>query len=129
MAVSMNSRWLYFQVHGRKPARRSPRRSSGRGPTRCSKFKAWIRTMACACCGSIYQVEAAHTGDDGGAAQKASDYSCIPLCADCHTLAARSYHRDREACEERIFARLGLTIAQLVRKLNQEWKLGKEQAA
>jgi hypothetical protein len=26
----------------------------------------------------------AFTGSDGGMGQKASDYSCVPLCADCH---------------------------------------------
>jgi hypothetical protein len=125
----MNSRFLYYQVHGVKPRRRSPRRSSARGPARSWKFKAWIRGQACACCGSQYDVEAAHTGEDGGMAQKASDFSCIPLCGDCHTQAPHSHHRDREACEARILDRIGMTIAELVRTLNAEWKLGKEQAA
>jgi hypothetical protein len=125
----MTTRWLYYQVHGVKPRRRSPRRSSPRGPARSWKFKAWIRSLACACCGSTYDVEPAHTGSDGGMAQKASDFSCIPLCSDCHTQAPHSWHRDRGACEQRIFARLGMTIAELVRALNAEWKLGKEQPA
>jgi hypothetical protein len=62
-------------------------------------------------------------------ALKASDYSCIPLCADCHTQAPHSHHRDREACEARILNRTNMTIAGLVKALNAEWKRGKEQAA
>ena len=125
----MNSRWLYQQVHGTKPKRRSPRRSSSRGPARSWRFKAWIRTLACASCGSSHDVEAAHTGSDGGMRQKASDYTCIPLCSDCHTQAQHSHHRDREACEARVLARLRMTIADLVKDLNREWQLGKEHAA
>ena len=34
----------------------------------------------------------AHTGSDGGMRQKASDYSCIPLCANCHTQGPQAYH-------------------------------------
>jgi hypothetical protein len=126
----VNTRWLYYQVHGRKPAR-SPQRAARQysGPARNSKYKAWVRTLGCACCGSSYRVEAAHTGSDGGAKQKASDYSCIPLCWDCHQGAADSYHRDREAFAARLFARVRRTVEQLVKELNREWKLGKEQAA
>lgn len=118
-----------MQVHGQKPKRRSPRRSAGRGPARSWKYKAWIRSLACAACGSTWDVEAAHTGTDGGLRQKASDHSCIPLCADCHTQAPHAQHRNREACEARILAQVGLTVDQLVHDLNAEWKLGKEQAA
>jgi hypothetical protein len=62
-------------------------------------------------------------------AVKASDFSCIPLCTDCHTQAPHSHHRDREACEARILERHRLTIAELVQELNREWKAGKEEAA
>lgn len=124
----MNSRALFYAVHGVKPRRRSPRRSS-RGPARSWKFKAWVRTLACAGCGSTHDVEAAHTGADGGMGLKASDYSCIPLCGDCHTQAPHSHHRDRLACESLIYARLNLTVVELVHNLNSEWQLGKEQAA
>ena len=126
----MTSGWLYQQVHGEKPPRKGPRRSrSGRGPARSWRFKAWVRTLACAACGSTDDVEAAHTGNDGGMAQKSSDYSCIPLCTDCHTQAPHAHHRNREACEQQIHGRLGLSVGELVKTLNAEWKLGKEQAA
>lgn len=76
-----------------------------------------MRSLPCACCGSTYRIEAAHTANDGGMAQKASDYSCIPLCNDCHQAAPDSYHRDREAFE----ARLESTVEVLVRRLNHCW--------
>ncbi len=32
---------------------------------------------------------------------KASDYSCVPLCADCHTQAPDAYHRVGKRAFER----------------------------
>lgn len=125
----MNSRWLYYQVHGTKPPRKSPRHLSGRGPARNWKYRSWVRSFHCASCGTVNDVEAAHTGSDGGMRQKASDYSCIPLCSDCHTQAPHSHHRNRQECEERIHRRLNMTISQLVKSLNREWKLGMEDPA
>lgn len=125
----MNSRWIYYQVHGTKPPRKPPQRSSGRGPARNWKYKTWIRSLPCVACGGTYDVEAAHTGADGGTSQKASDYSCIPLCSDCHTQAPDSHHRDRQACERKIYRRHNTSVAQLVKSLNREWKLGIEESA
>lgn len=120
MVARMTDAQLFYAVHGRKPPRRAPR-AARRGPARSSKYKAWIRTLACAACGTTKEIEAAHTGSDGGTAQKASDYSCIPLCADCHQFAADSYHRDRACCERRIVARSDMTIIDLVKDLNGTW--------
>lgn len=64
-----------------------------RGPQRDRGYLAWIRTLPCLCCGSETDIQAAHTGSDGGMAIKASDGTAIPLCADCHTAAAHAYHR------------------------------------
>jgi len=114
----MSSRFLYFQVHGVKPPRVPRRRSSGRGPARSWKYRAWIRSLPCAVCGTTRHVEAAHTGSDGGTAQKASDYSCVPLCQNHHTLDPDSYHvlgRDEFA------KRHGLDLHDLVRRLNHDW--------
>jgi hypothetical protein len=66
----MNSRSLYYQVHGEMPKRKSPRRSTGRGPARDWRYKQWVRTLACVACGASEGVEAAHTGKDGGMALK-----------------------------------------------------------
>lgn len=91
-------RFLAYAVHGRKPPAsetkpaRKPPGKARRGPPRDAKYRAWIRTFPCACCGTTRGVQAAHTGTDGGMSMKASDYSCIPLCAHCHTGASDSYH-------------------------------------
>jgi hypothetical protein len=49
--------------------------------------------------------------------QKASDYSCVPLCADCHTQAPGAYHCvGKRAFQERH----GLSYARMVERLNAE---------
>jgi hypothetical protein len=63
------------------------------GPVRDEDYKDWIRQQPCAACHHPAPNEAAHTGSDGGMAMKASDYSCIPLCSDCHRLGQLAYHR------------------------------------
>lgn len=100
------------EIHGVETPRKPPRRAihaSGK-PVRDRKYLAWIRTLPCAHCGSHYQVEAAHTGSDGGMRQKASDTSAVPLCHDCHQAARISYHRNRAA--------MGIDWEALVRRLN-----------
>lgn len=129
----MNSRWLYWLIHGRKPARSTTtrRRASYRGPARDAQYRAFVRSQACCCCGTTDHVEAAHTKaiGNGGTSQKPSDYGTIPLCTDCHTQAPYSWHRDRAECERRIFARLGMTVVDVVKMLNQEWRAGRAEAA
>jgi hypothetical protein len=50
---------------------------------------------------------------------KASDYSCVPLCSDCHTRAPGAYHRvGKRAFEQRY----GLSFASIVARLNREWQ-------
>ena len=56
-----------------------------------------------------------HTGSDGGMSQKASDFSCVPLCRICHTSGRNAYHRVRKEAFER---RSGIDLARLVRALN-----------
>jgi len=51
--------------------------------------------------------------------QKASDYSAVPLCADCHTQAPGSYHRVGKRAFER---QHGLCLAHVVERLNREWQ-------
>jgi hypothetical protein len=49
---------------------------------------------------------------------KASDHSCVPLCADCHRLAQWAYHRvGKRAFEQR----QGLSFLNIAANLNQEW--------
>jgi len=51
----------------------------------------FIRSQPCCVCG----IEGSHPHhtDVGGMGTKGSDYSCIPLCADHHTLGSNAIHR------------------------------------
>lgn len=50
---------------------------------------------------------------------KASDYSVIPLCSGCHTLATGAYHR----IGKRVFEqRHGLCFEGIMAQLNREWQ-------
>jgi hypothetical protein len=62
-----------------------------------------------------------HTGPDGGMSMKASDYSCIPLCAECHTLRPDSYHR-HPGGRAGFTRQFGLDRAELAARLNTEWR-------
>lgn len=113
----VNSRWLYEQVHAKPAPRRSPRRRANpRGPARSPRYRAWIRSLPSAVSGieGPRRIEAAHTGNDGGTAHKASDYSCIPLTVEEH----REYHQLGRA---RFEAKYGIDCADLVRRLNHAW--------
>ena len=79
----------------------------------------FLPRKACIACGVEGRSEAAHTGTDGGMSQKASDYSCVPRCADCHTQAPGAYHRSGKEASER---RHGLSLAGIVTGLNREWQ-------
>jgi hypothetical protein len=89
--------YLAYVVLGRKLPQRErigPRSGPPRkGPARDEGYKGWVRTLACCACAVEGRSEAAHTGTDGGMSMKASDYSCVPLCADCHTRGPGAYHR------------------------------------
>src|ERR1035437_10083259 len=72
--------YLAWAIHGRKPQRRAAS-STRKGPPRDPAYLAWVREMPCIACDIEGRSEAAHTGTDGSMSQKASDYSCVPLCA------------------------------------------------
>ena len=87
-------RWLAREVLNQEIPRKPPKRTTQmRGPARDWKYRAWIRSLPCATCEIEPAGEAAHTGSDGGMKQKASDFSCIPLCRNCHTMGPYAYHR------------------------------------
>jgi hypothetical protein len=110
--------YLAWAIHGRKPQRRAAS-STRKGPPRDEAYLAWIREMPCIACGIEGRSEAAHTGSDGGMSMKASDYSCVPLCTECHTQAPDAYHRvGKRAFEER----QGLCLVRVVARLNCEWQ-------
>jgi len=111
--------WLYREVHGEAPPRKPIKRAStlSRKPARNHRYRSWIRSLPCAACGA-QPSEAAHTGNDGGMSMKSSDYSCVPLCSNCHTQAPNAYHRiGREAFE----AAHDLNFKELVKRLNRIW--------
>lgn len=114
-------RYLAFHVCGRVEFPRRKRRVwNGKGPARDWRYRAWIRTLPCLVCGCVGS-EAAHTGSDGGMKLKASDYSCVPLCPEHHTMAPDSYHEHHGG--RRGFERqFGLDLAAQVRFLNAEWR-------
>jgi len=109
---------LAWAIHGRKPQRRSDS-STRKGPPRDEAYKAWIRTLPCLACTIEGRSEAAHVGSDGGMSMKASDYSCVPLCSDCHSQAPGAYHRIGKRGFE---GRCGLSFVQIVARLNREWQ-------
>jgi hypothetical protein len=96
-----------------------------KGPARDEEYKAWIREHPCYACGKRAPSEAAHTGTDGGLSMKASDYSCIPLCSDCHTQAPYAYHRIGKRRFEQHF---GVDCAGLAVALQCKWKARRSQA-
>jgi hypothetical protein len=115
--------YLAHAVLGRKSPQRErigPRSGpSRRGPARDEGYKVWIRTLACCACGVENRSEAAHTGTDGGMSMKASDYSCVPLCPDCHTQAPGSYHRVGKRAFEKL---AGVRFAQIAAALRRDWE-------
>lgn len=111
-------KWLAREIHGRILPRKPPQ-TERRGPARDEAYRAWIRTLPCCACNSTQNVEAAHTGSDGGMTQKASDYSCVPLCADCHRLGPGAYHGLNSSARE-FERRRGLDLQALAARLRAE---------
>lgn len=110
-------RWVAFQVRGKIERKPPQRTDTSRGPARDRHYRAWIRTLPCAACGRIENIEAAHTGPHG-LSQKASDYACIPLCIGHHRTGKEALDRIGRQQFERQF---GLTVSALTRRLNRIW--------
>ena len=109
------------EVHEVDLPRKAPKKAFsalGNKPARDWKYRAWIRSLPCTSCGLEPAGEAAHTGSDGGMKQKASDYSCVPLCRDCHTLSPHAYHRIGKSAFEVVS---NVDLAKLVKRLNRLW--------
>ena len=103
-------RYVYFS---RGPGNRKSPKVRRTSVPRDSHYKAWIRTMPSAVSG-YRGCEAAHTGSDGGAKLKASDYSCIPLTPAEHA----EYHQIGKESFERKY---GISCAGWVERLNGTW--------
>ena len=61
-------------------------------PQRNPQYLRWVRSLPCAVCGSLRNIESAHTGPRG-LSQKAPDTSAIPLCARHHRTGNDAYHK------------------------------------
>jgi len=118
--MGVRGSWLYREVNGEAPPRKPIKRAStlSRKPARNWKYRAWIRTLPCACCGLEPAGEAAHTGNDGGMGMKASDYSVVPLCVNCHTQGPGAYHRIGKQAFELAH---NVCFKDLVKRLNRIW--------
>src|SRR5215471_18254046 len=113
-------RWLMAEVHGVEIPRKPPQPSvlSRNAPARNWKYRQWIRSLPCCACGVEPAGEAAHTGSDGGMSHKASDYSCVPLCPECHTQSELAYHRLGKQAFQLCH---NVSLAELVKRLNRIW--------
>ncbi len=60
----------------------------------------------------------AHTGTDGGTAEKASDYSCVPLCRVCHDF----YHSKAGERGRALWRRYGIRLAVEIRKYRERYE-------
>jgi hypothetical protein len=110
-------RWLAYQVFG-KIIRKPPQRAdTSRGPARDGRYRAWIRTLPCTVCGVDRNIEACHTGPRG-LGQKASDYTCVPLCAEHHRTGKYGIDKIGHTQFEQRFT---VDLAALVRRLNRIW--------
>ncbi len=106
-------RWLSQEILGRKPQRKPPGKARRTNSLRDEDYKAWIRQQPSEVSGQ-HGCEAAHTGEDGGMAMKASDDSVIPLRPAEH----REYHR----IGKHSFAdKYGLDYPAIRARLQREW--------
>lgn len=113
--MSALENWLHYKVFD-EPAKRKIRKRHfpRKGPARNMRYRAWIGSLP-SCVSGLMGCEPAHTGEDGGMRQKASDYSCVPLTPDEH----REYH---QIGKEEFAAKYGVSFEATVRTLNLAWK-------
>jgi hypothetical protein len=114
-------RWLAREIVGKDIGRKPPKTASAlhSPPERNPKYRAWVRSLPCAVCEITFGVEACHTGPHG-LQQKASDYSCIPLCIE--------HHRGGNAALDKIGrvvfeAKFKIRISDLVEQLNESRRI------
>lgn len=105
-------------ILGREPIRRHWKNKPRRGPLRDRRLREFIRQHPCAVCGTLRNVECAHTGPHG-LGVKSGDDTGIPLCFWDHQGSNESLH----ALGPERFQKLhGLKIGALVKELNAEWR-------
>lgn len=121
-----------------KPPNRRRKGGARRGPPRSPTYKKWISRIPCCMCtgyGSILSMlrladfsdvlrsDPAHTGKDGGASMKSSDFSCIPLCRLHHDMFdGKSKCPSGDVGREAFIRYYGLPVDDIVVELNLEWQ-------
>ena len=110
-------RWLAYEILDRVEPRPPQRAETSGGPARDWRYRAWIRTLPCAVCGISQRIEACHTGPHG-LNQKASDYTCVPLCVAHHRTGPDALDRIGRPQFE---IRFQIDLLGLVRRLNRIW--------
>ena len=86
---------------------------------RSDPYKRWVRSFPCLVCGKRWGIEAAHTGPHS-TSTKASDSTCIPLCA--------MHHAELHRGVLKFQGRYRLDIPREVERLNAEWNEGRKAA-
>lgn len=109
-------RWVIFQIRGKWPKRTASKLR--RGPERDAFYRVWIRSLGCISCASQFlwqrtPTDCAHIGPHA-MSQKASDYSTVPLCRECHCLLGNS---GRAAFEKLT----GLDLEAEAARLKERW--------
>lgn len=102
--------------------RRAPRFGARRGPERNPAYLDYIRTLPCLVCGT-WPVEAAHSGPHG-MAQKASDYTAVPLCYVHHRTGRDAHH----VLGRKFEAHHGIDFAAVTARLRAEFEAGRKAA-
>lgn len=98
------------------PARR--KRHQKFGPNRSANYLGWIRKRACCVCSRNPPSEASHHGRRG-MGQKASDFSCVPLCTTHHREWHTYGHFTRIGLNTHVDAELHVLRTALA--LHDEW--------
>jgi len=85
-------------------------------PYRNRKWLSAIHEIeACVLCGA-WGVQAAHSNQDRGMGQKASDSLCAAICPECHTEIDNGRHLTQEQRRARLDRAIVLTLDQLTRR-------------
>lgn len=99
---------------------RAAKNKNGRkfGPNRSENYLDWIRKRPCCVCSKNAPSEASHHGRRG-MGQKASDFSCVPLCTDHHRDWHTYRHFDRIGLNTPVDAELH--VLRTIMVLHDEW--------
>jgi hypothetical protein len=93
-------------------------RTRKRGPARCAKYRAWVRSLPCLVRRCKGKAEAAHTGPHA-LGQKSSDFTAVPLCVRHHREGPRALDKIGRPKFEKIYK---VSIEETVKEMNQTWQ-------